>query len=413
MSRLGESGGFPQVARIYARMLQGMRPGATRADITFTAFSESGVNWQAALFDKDGTTPAHGVWWSTDEAFVLIDGVSDSTQAGNFMRQYKSSILGPDQFPLNAAIQSQATVIGTHISSIPFGIKQAVTVAGYSMGGAIACVVLRNRLANAWLGLNPQVISIAAPRVSNINDCFDMRAQGPIFRWFCDDDPIPYCPPHPDESLAFAVYSGRFDSLQYSRFLHPGEGQQVDASGVVTFQMLPTAPSRLPTTDIVAWYFGFMTSSPPTHTLDAFVSRIPYSPGPNRPVRRPPDPGPEPVVAHTLHQRDAAERLVHNNIVTLQRRQDGVPVRIPELRIVRAKRLGKLWGVYFGDKLIAIRPGRVTARHIARSLNEVLDRLQNSAFVNADAIPQVFKEYLDQARDPAGGFIPPMNTELP
>ena len=413
MSTLGETGSGRGVVRLYARILQAMALGDAGDQARFLANAEVSNTGTGAFRAKTGICPAV-MWWAYgDESFVAIYGATEIDQFRAVHTGYNASIFGPYEFPVNQAYVDCANSIADWLNATSFPRREKCVLAGYSMGGAIAPWLRKLRIGNGWFGDSPQVISIGAPRPANTNDCHAMVQNGPIWRWFSPGDPIPYVPMRASESAAFALYAGRFNSINYGRFTHAGNGLEARENAPPVEEFLPTGIAPISATNLANWWMAFMTGGQFTpHTLERFISLIPFTSVPVPFVRTHNDVV-EPIETGSRRHTDAAVDRVGLQIATLERQQMAIPVRIPMERVFRAVRMGRVWGVYFGDVLICVRPGKRVARHIARSANEFIDRLQNAAVVNPDALVSQMTAYLAAASDPLGGFEPVMQINPP
>lgn len=413
MSRLSECGGQSFVARLYAELLVELRKPDAAYQLVSRAQGVANELPQVRVFEKANDVPKHAFLWTSTERCLLIDGATDNAQARKLVNGYKASITGPYERPRNQFLVDCAVAVAANARSVAIPPLNVVTIAGYSMGGAIAGWIANARYTNPWMGNEPQVITIGSPRVGCQADIYNMARNTRHFRYFCFDDPVPLIPLHADESTAFAVYSGRFDSINYGRFIHPNWGIEVSNTGTFSSRQTPSNPVNIPRTDLLLWYIGYGISPPFAHTLEAFIARVlPADPTPVRFLV--PRNTPIEAQANTnAREQTIQEARVSQAVLVAEREQGAVPLRIPVFHACVATRIGRDWGVYFGTSLICVRRSKKVARHLARSFNEFLERLQTSALVDPNNMVETLRAYLNEASDPQSAFRPTMRTVLP
>jgi len=264
------------------------------------------------------------------------------------------------------------------LGALPNGLidnTNVVRIFGYSYGGATG-QVMADELANNLRNPLVSVCTFASPRPGNLD--FQRRmARIPNVRWFADDDPVRFMPPHVPEvpsALYFlqpALWEGMDTQIQCPT------GRQIEADGNIT--STEGNPTRLHAVvpSIINWItdaYGFQSVN---HARETYMSRMVRAIEREAPVIIPPNPpAPErPVVINVgeaaYWEAQAEADVVAAPTLALPAGQPVTLARIARATPLRYKRKkqGRIWTVQLNSVVVAVGPGKKRAGQLARQFN--------------------------------------------
>jgi len=264
------------------------------------------------------------------------------------------------------------------LGNLPPGLidnTNVVRIFGYSYGGATGQVIA-DELANNLRNPLVSCVSFASPRPGNTD--FQRRmSRIPNVRWFADDDPVRFMPPHVPEvpsALYFlqpALWEGMDTQVQCPR------GMQIEANGNIT--VTEGNPTRLHAVipSIIRWITDDQGFQSILHSRESYMSRFVRAIELEPPVIIPPGPvQPEqPVrinVGEAAHWEAEAEAdVIAAPSLALPAGQPVTLNRIPQVSPLRYKRKkqGRIWTVQLAGVVVAIGPGKKRAGQLARHFN--------------------------------------------
>jgi pimeloyl-ACP methyl ester carboxylesterase len=285
-----------------------------------------------------------------------------------------------------------------------------LTLIGHSMGGAI-WPYFASRIASALNFNNTlRMISFGAPKPSDWDLQYVTRGTY-CHRFFNNDDPVPLVPYDPGVFSSYFIFHGLNEMRRLGRFCQRTNGYEIAPTGFFSRANLPSAASANPGASVSAWLAAQTANQETAHSIVSYYSRLQRVA--NSPPVQPPVPAPtllaQPVAITPLEERRANELAVAT-IVNDSYRRNQTPVRIPDNRLFRVYRSGRLYTVTFGDVEVANSMNKKRARGLARVGNDWLRRLQRQEIVATDNLAGMFAEYLAAAADPTSGIVPVLNT---
>jgi len=250
-----------------------------------------------------------------------------------------------------------------------------VRIFGYSYGGATG-QVMADELANNQRNRYVDCCSFASPRPGNI-DFQSRMSRIPNVRWFADDDPVRFMPPHVPEVpsalyfLAIPLWQGMDTQVQCPT------GMQLEANGNIT--ETEGNPTRLHSVipSIYNWITDTEGFQSVNHARENYMRRlstaIQNAIDPVKPPDAPPPERPAVIVgsAVTFWREEAETDVVASPTLTLPPGQT-VAVTVQSVASTlryRRKKQGRIWTVQYDGVVVAVGPGKRRAGQIARAMN--------------------------------------------
>jgi hypothetical protein len=355
-------------------------------------------------------------WWigNAQETIVLCQGIDSLFQGVGFANGYNfdTGTLGLEGY--NNWIVSAVGILGTAVNY--FGINTGkIRYVGHSAGGVLAMAAIQAARPIGTEISRTCVVTYGSPKPGR-RACLNTLFLKNVKRWMIDADPVPLIPPNLNDMLAAGMSVLGVPVATWSLYGQPQGGTSCNADLSLTSAALPPIANLTPISSIGAWLFGFDTNLRNYHSLQEyalFFTRFAAtasgggdfdSTPATRQIENP--------AAPTGRQVTQAERRVETAIATASEIQHTFPVTIPTTAVFTAVRIGGIWTVQFGGTQISVEATKKHARAVARLGNIWLARLQTSAAVDPNTLLSIFTGYLSEATDPAGNFVPVMNTKL-
>lgn len=376
-------------------------------------FLDAGSSASTRYAAATATTPAYFMATNPSGTLVCINGAENPTLAGGLWSAYGGSLLDSQTDPRNAFIDAAAAIIGDVLFRYLNGLTGKIVIAGYSFGGAVAAV-LGVGVAAGRSPLDTEVISFGAPRPGG-NSLDIALANVQVVRWMNNDDWVPMIPPKTIENGSYGLVSTAPTIRRYNHFHQPHGGFSLGVQGTIEPSPKPLAAVMPGPLSLLSSLVADEANLWGSHGLLQYQERlgraVPAGPLPEGGTWGGSDA--EDLDTTTRreiqHQQQVMQSIIFNVGVT----QNDAELVIPKQRLFTARRVGRTWFVYFGDREICAAPIKKRARGIANAGNDFIRRLQRQAVVDPEALADQFVAYLAAASDPSSGFSPTLNTVFP
>jgi hypothetical protein len=374
---------------------------------------ETGI--PATLWFRDATPamPAYAFGTAGPDSVIAVSGCSQLEHASRTMDAYAGDIGMSINSPENDYFIELADTILSDVAGKGILDRERLLLVGHSLGGCAVCIML-DKLTTQRIAPRSKCLTFGAPKLGNIYQISRLNPL-PVRRWMMSDDPVPLLPPTTADTLTVLLRYSPRAVQRFARFVQPAGGVQITPQLVLSNAILPSDAATNFAASLAGWFLALDGSSQSAHHITSYAARIAHWNATNivgtqtvvrgGGMEEPNPPAPREVTK--------AQQQTVATITALQERQNAGQVVIPTRAVVRAVRQGAVWAIIFGETTIAVTPNRRQAQGDARLLNEFLRRLQRTAMVDPSSLLSTMTEYLEAASDPAGGFLPVMNTVLP
>lgn len=322
---------------------------------------------------------------------VFLGGTNFSDdQVGGLIRGYSS----PSRYPsstrgCNPVFIDALNSFFPQLTAALYNDNRKKYIVGYSYGGALACVLAKSLSANVP-NVEIQLNTFGQPRPGNI-DFANAVYPLSLARWWLPEDPVRYIPPHSDECPALTLLSATELVQGMNSQVQPSFGASISDNGFITFGQGSPGPGNIVAWSIAQWIAGAQGFNAPKHSLSEYIRRFELAIPQNQFPR--PDTTNVPTEQPEVLTRGELDRIREREAPILtQQVNDGVapPLNVTITQGVlppnapgttappryRVKKLGRIWGVTFKGDVVAIGPGKRTAKQIRRRLNRTLQALQ-------------------------------------
>jgi pimeloyl-ACP methyl ester carboxylesterase len=252
-----------------------------------------------------------------------------------------------------------------------------VRIFGYSYGGAVG-QVMADEFQNNLRFEDVECISVASPRAGTVD--FQRRmSRVRNTRWFADNDPVRFMPPHIDEVPSVATMTLARTWRGMDTQVQSPTGFQIEADGNIT--QTEGNPTVLHSVflSIFQWCFDIGGFQSVNHAAEEYRRRLSLGIMREIPVVRPATPAPLERPANisigqaAYYEEQGRVDIAADPAATLQ---PGTPVTVgrfvPTSRVrYKRKKQGGIWVVVLGSDVVAVGPGKRRAGSIARSMNRV------------------------------------------
>jgi hypothetical protein len=361
-----------------------------------------------------GTPQRPAFWYGRGDSFsmLLIDGATTVAQATLLTAGYLGTTPPTIRNPQNVYLNDMAEqIIGILKASQAPPVN--MRIGGYSLGGAIAQVIMTAMPVLEWGDDRGNVITFGSPKVHSQRVNAVMHLGGRCQRYMCDDDPVPLFPPNPLDYPAIIGIVGPFYAARLANFDHPTGGTILSREGTMTPGVIPSVSGLSFGVNLANWLFDIETLGGNPHALAEYEKRLLVMEANNARAFHVPQGHIVPEGQVQRNDLTQAERRVADAVAHAGQTQGHTPIVIPVNRIFKWVRVGKINCVAFGDKLITITNTKKRALRLANSGNDFLKVLQRQAVVDPVSITTQFVNYFEFATNPASGFAPIMNTVFP
>jgi len=313
---------------------------------------------------------------STWGVTILVGGTSGQMHLTELLQGWNNPTIGPDaQFGASGGFAHAARVIVDTLGAPEILAGNNLYLVGHSYGGAV-CQALATLLMNAAAPIRG-IWSYGAPRPGTM--VLQRRIQTlNHHRWFNDDDPVRWIPPHSEEATIVDTLGRASLVIGANRQVQTSTGYMLTALG----DMSPDAgePTALHAVglSIVNWCtdaYGFRSvNHAPTEYRRRFQQALTIKPdGPSVPRRQQEEqPGTLRPREVEQQQEEAVELIVvqlANPSTPISREVRSYPDYVPNLKYKRRK-AGPIWVVKYGQATVDIGPGKRAAGRKARARNK-------------------------------------------
>lgn len=324
------------------------------------------------------------ILFSSWGAAIFIGGTQGTRHVAQLIAGWSDTESGPDA--AYGACPAYALAARSIFSSDAFvGVlgQPNVALVGHSYGGAV-CYALTLLVANS--GVRPYgVWTYGAPRPGN-ETLQTLIRQFQSVRWFADDDPVRWIPPHSDEASIVSAFGNTPLAIGMNEQTQMPIGYEIDSNGITMSAVGDPGPLHAVSLSIAGWVTGVRGFANVNHAVTEYRRRfqaaLPIKPdGPARPLFQPAaDVGtirPREIASDEAASVPAIEMQLADPTSEISQEVLIQPTPQQAVRYHR-KRQGPIWVVRYGDATVDIGPGKRTAGRKARALNRVLSARQAS-----------------------------------
>jgi len=367
----------------------------------------------AFYFDRQSFTPAWYMATLDNHTIVMIDGVSSQVQARAVMNGYEGVIQSGFRNPDNQWFTIAAQSIYDQLERLSRFSGEALTIVGWSLGGAIGARVPTLQQSIRESAGPIRVISFGAPRIGDEELARYCAVRASLTRYMAYNDPIPNYPPRAGTFTWVPFVVGIRASMRFTQFCHHAGGINIAEDGGFVDRATPTDGDITPSVALDVLWNGLAADSLSAHSVSNYSTLL------DRGVPLP-RPATGAVTVRHEHTQDVPVSEVHSQergtlalVRELQQDQQSENLNIPRERLAYARRINRVWYVYWNDAPIMMTPTRRRAQGLARELNQFLRRMQSTAYVDPDALREQLQAFLQLASDSSSNIRPTLSTVLP
>jgi len=354
-----------------------------------------------------------GYFAGNDQRKILyLDGVRTNAHGANLMDGYAGALGLQQLLGMNAWIARNMNLYLAMISPDHAQATEFLDLVGYSAGGAVAeCMAFRLRQLND--NRKKKVITFGAPRPGG-PQVRDALTRMPIARWMTPADPIPLLPPRLQDAPQLAAIVPVTLLVAWGNCVHPQGGMVVWDDGTVNAAVDPPESSVNPGSSLASWMLALETTGNNDHRIERYAANLLEA---SRRYALPREKAQELAGgedADDVERRDVnreRDRVVRK-IGQQQREQTGVIVNQPAFVLFKPTRMGRLWAVVLGDKVVCQGVREDTCRHLCRAGNDFLRSLPKQGLVDVISLRDQLEAFLLFATAPESEWIPKLRTNL-
>jgi pimeloyl-ACP methyl ester carboxylesterase len=365
-----------------------------------------------------GSNPGYAILQTDVSTYIFINGVQNIEQANGYINGFLTSgttyhTAGGNGYALRTAQQ-----IASDLGLAGATQRRRIDVIGHSFGGVVGALLLamNNDV------VTPQAMfltTFGAPKPGTTEFCAGLPV-GSINRIFTISDSVPLIPPYgpPTGRPTFGTLADMyraFDSLGQT-----AGGIVCGNFGLLAPSDYPEAEAMAPTVNIALWLYNAARGNENPHSLSTYARYLgqmnaAYVQPVSAPavtttmvsgsVTLPAAPPPITSAQVTRVNRDAAQNLSPQAAAIA-----GQAIDVPDVRLARVQRIGRIYNVLLGQVVIASTVNRRQAHGVARKLNAHLRSLQSTAAVDTLSLTLAYQDYVAAASIPGGDFAPPINA---
>jgi len=396
----------------HARMLTLLRSTFPQTAMDIILRDQMTNGFQSVYFPPTASTV--GVYYGGDNTrkIMYLDGVTSLQHATSLIDGYSAAlglqvIRGPQTW-IQANLGSYLGMMsGNHLQ-----FPEYLDLVGYSAGGAIAqCMAYELRRLNNTQ--KKKIFTYGAPRPGG-PFVRDALSQMPMVRYMTPADPIPLVPPRLQDAPQMAAFLPVPVMLSWSNMVHTRGGVEIDSDGVSWETTLPTEASGIPASSLASWYFAQDGDPNNPHAMQTYIANlVAASNRASTPrAKRIELAGGEDDDNTKRREVNQARERVAAKIGFQQRGQGNVIANHPKTVLFKPTRMGRVWAVVFGDKIVAQGVREDTCRHLCRVGNDFLRSLPKQGLVDPIALASQIEQFLVYASSPESDWAPTLKTNL-
>lgn len=324
----------------------------------------------------DAICPA-SVWaYTTGKLAVWIGGTSGSIHIGALLRGWTNTL---DDWQANrgasGAFADAARQLITEINPSVVGQAEEIYLFGHSYGGAVAQALA----ALAYGSTQPRIRiwSYGAPRPGLFRLGTILQSVTNT-RFFTDDDPVRFIPPHSSEVPALTALDQVPLIIGCNQQVQCPIGWELQSDGRIVETEGPSTVLHAVATSIASWCADIQGFRSVNHELGNYIRRFTSAVNSLNPVID--------TSGETIREREEVltirerERIADVGMVDINNALDvnpnfntefAVPQAIPNSVLrYKSRRVGRVWGVKYGADVVAIGPKKKQAKKLARAFNK-------------------------------------------
>jgi len=401
-----------ELALFHARNIQQMRSLNPQANIDAVLSQELTNGFVSHFYPATASTVGVYVGGDRGRMVVYFDGIASAAQGAQLIAGYSKFnglqfIPGPNTW-IDTNLNYYLGLIGPGRT----GLTQYLDLVGYSAGGAVATDVAWKLQTTGNLQ-KKKLITFGAPAPGgpNVRDTLSML---PIARYMTRADPIPLVPPRLQDAPQFAAIVPAPVIISWSNMVHTQGGVVINSDGTTEAAVLPPDAAMTPGTSLADWMFGLESTGGNPHAMTNYITYLMASQTQYvtpRQKSRPLAPAQNDDEAKKSNVNRQRDKIV-NAVRDAQHLQNSVIVNQPIIVLFRPVRIGRLWAVEFGDKIVCQGVREDTCRHLCRAGNDFLRSLPKQGLVDPITLAAQFESFLAFATAPESDWLPKLNTNL-
>ena len=209
MSFLSENGWNREFAAFLASLINELEGPDPRTVIYEMLFRKLRIGCQVAYFPLANLVPAHAIIRTQGEMVIIIDGCRSTAQFAAAADGYRATFFNNSDVRHNPFFDTCATAIVADVTGMGLARVTSLRIAGFSLGGAVAHLMLARTSIRVVSSNQVQAISFGSPRAATYPEIDFMKVGGDHVRWFHAADAIPLMPPRCSDCLGLALASGK------------------------------------------------------------------------------------------------------------------------------------------------------------------------------------------------------------
>ncbi len=369
-------------------------------------------SFQSAFYPANGDYVSCYLGGSNQRKIMYLGGMETARQASLLIDGYAAS-LGVVQIPgPNIFLRNTLPYYVDKFAQGHFQDPEYIDIVGYSLGGALA-IAMTYEMTLGNDRHKKKTFTYGAPR-SGGAQIRDVLARSPIVRYMAEQDPIPLIPPRLQEVPQMAPFGIPSVFISWSSMVHCQGGVVVNADGSLEEAVVPPNAAMTTGVSLVDWLFSLELTGGNPHSLSTYIAYLR-----NAAARRPRvqekkvdvAPAEVPADLRRVEVNQARDRQV-TAVANAQKVQNAQIAVHPDVVLFKAVRMGRVWIVTFGDKIVCQGVRADTARHLARAGNDFLKSLPKQALVDPIGLAAQFEAFLAFASSPDSEWRPTLRTNL-
>jgi len=355
-----------------------------------------------------------GVYYGGDNTrkIMYLDGIVNTQQGTNLVLGYSSFfglqvISGPNNW-----VRLRLPIYYNVMSEGHMQTPEYIDYVGYSAGAVVAQSLAwdQRRLQSV---AKTKVFTFGGPR-PGAHLVRDQSTRIPTVRYMTAADPIPLIPPRLQDAPLLVAALPIGVTLSWSNMVHTHGGIALWPDGTMVDAIGPPEAEINPGTSLADWYFAVEGDPANPHSMNWYVDALIAA---NERLRTPREKrialaGGEDDDDTDRKDVNRARERTAKKIGYQQRSQNNVVANHPAIVLFKPTRLGRVWAVVFGDKIIAQGVREDTCRHICRAGNDFLRSLPKQGVVDPIALASQLEQFLIFASSPESEWRPTLKTNL-